>query len=83
MKGHDHRNDTYGRTDPHLKLLRQALLSSEPTESVHAIIEVYVDHRFADLDRTLDKSAAVVDGSIADGKPSTVNTLQITSWRIS
>ena len=57
--------------------------ASEPTESVHAIIEVYIDHRFADLDRTLDKSAAVVDGSITDGKPSTVNPLQITSWRIS
>jgi len=57
--------------------------SSEPTESVHAIIEVYVDHRFTDLDRTLDKSAAVVNRSITDDKPSAVNPLQITSWRIS
>ena len=56
---------------------------SEPTESVHAVIEAYVDHRFAELDRTLDESAAVVRRCITDGKPSTVDPLQITSWRIS
>ena len=57
--------------------------SSEPTESVQAIVEVYVDHRFADLDRTLDESAAVVERCFTDGKPSTVDPLQITSWGIS
>jgi len=39
-------------------------LSSEPTESVHAVIEVYVDDRFSELDRTLDESAAVVRRSV-------------------
>jgi len=27
----------------------KSFLSSEPTESVHAVIEVYVDDRFAEL----------------------------------
>jgi hypothetical protein len=37
----------------------KSLFSTEPTESIHAVIEVYVDHRFAKLDRTSDESAAV------------------------
>jgi len=49
--------------------------ASEPTESVHAIIEAYVDHRLAEFDRTLDKSAAVVGRCFTDGKPSTVDPL--------
>jgi len=57
--------------------------SSEPTESVYAVIEAYVDHRFTELDRTLDESAAIVRGCVTEGKPSTVDPLRINSWRIS
>jgi hypothetical protein len=38
----------------------KSFFSTEPTESIHAVIEVYVDDRFTELDRTLDESAAVV-----------------------
>jgi len=38
----------------------KSFFSSEPAESVHAVVEVYVDDRFAEFDRTLDESAAVV-----------------------
>ena len=57
--------------------------SGQPTESVYAVIEAYVDHRFTELDRTLDESAAVVRGCVTDGKPPTVDPLRISSWRIS
>ena len=32
----------------------KSFLSSEPTEGVYAVVEVYVDGRLAELDRTLD-----------------------------
>ena len=51
----------------------------EPTESVHTVIEADVDDRFSELDRTLDKSAAVERRRVADGKRSTVNPLRIIS----
>jgi len=53
----------------------KCFLSSEPTESVQAVIEVYVDDRFAEFDRTLDESAAVVRRRVTGGKPSTVDPL--------
>ena len=49
--------------------------SGEPTESVHAVIEVYVNDRFTELDRALDKSTAVVRRRVTDGKRSTVDPL--------
>jgi hypothetical protein len=55
----------------------KSLFPTEPTESVHAVIEVYVDHRFTELDRTLDESAAVIWRCFTDGKCSTVNPLGI------
>ena len=55
--------------------------ASESTESVHAVIEVYIDHRFADLDRTLDESTAVVERCVTEGKRSTVDPLRIISQR--
>ena len=57
----------------------KCFLSTEPTENVQAVIEVYVDHRFAELDRSLDESGAVVRRCVTDGKPSTVDPLRITS----
>ena len=56
---------------------------TKPTESVHAVIEVYEDDRFVELNRTLDENAAVVRRPVTDGKRSTVDPLRITSWRIS
>jgi len=53
--------------------------SSEPTESVHAVVEADVDDWFAELDRTLNKSAAIVERCVAEGEPSTVNPLRATS----
>ena len=53
----------------------KSIFPSEPTESVHAVIEADVDHWFSELDRTLDKSAAVVDRCVTEGKPSTVDPL--------
>jgi hypothetical protein len=53
--------------------------SSKPTESIHAVVEVGVDDRFTELDRTLDESAAVVRRSVTDGKRSTV---QVKSSRL-
>ena len=57
--------------------------SSEPTESVHAVVEVYVDDRFTEFDRTLDESAAIVRRSVTYGPPSPEEPLRILSWRIS
>jgi len=57
----------------------ESFFPTEPTESVHAVIEAYVDHRFADLDRTLDESAAVVGRCVTEGKRATVDPLQIAS----
>jgi len=57
----------------------KCFLSSEPTESAQAVIEVYVDDRFAELDRTSDESAAVVRRCVTDGKRSAVDPLRITS----
>jgi len=57
----------------------ERFFSSEPSESVHAVVEADVDDRFAELDRTLDKSAAIVERRVAEGKPSTVNPLRATS----
>jgi len=56
---------------------------SEETESAYTVIETDVDHRFTELDRTLDESGTVVRGRVADGKPSTVVPLQINCWRTS
>jgi hypothetical protein len=57
----------------------KSTFSSEPTESIHAVVEVGVDDRFTEFDRTLDKSAAVVRGSVTDGERFTIEPLQITS----
>jgi len=53
--------------------------SGEPTESVHTVIEAYVNHRFAELDRTLDKSAGVDRRRVTNGERSTVDPLRIIS----
>ena len=58
----------------------KSFFSSEPTEGVHTVIEIYVDDRFTQLDRTLDESAAVVRRPVADRKRSTVDPLCITSY---
>ena len=57
----------------------KSFLSSEPTEGIHAVVEVYVDDWFTELDRTLDKSAAVVNRSVTEGPPSTEEPLRIFS----
>jgi len=57
----------------------KSFFPSEPTESVHPVIEVYVDHRFVELSRTLDESAAIVRRPVTEGKPSTVDPLRIAS----
>jgi len=57
----------------------KSFFSSEPTKSVQAVIEVYVDDRFVELDRTLDESAAIVRRPVTEGKPSTVDPLRIVS----
>ena len=57
----------------------KCFLSTEPTKSVQAVIEVYVDHRFAEFDRSLDESGAVVRRCVTDGKCSTIDPLRITS----
>ena len=61
----------------------KSFLSTEPTEGVHTVIEVYIDDRFAEFDRTSDESTAVVRRSVAEGPPSTEDPLRILSWRIS
>jgi hypothetical protein len=53
--------------------------STEPTESIHAVVGVGVDNRFTELDRTVDESAAVIRGSVADTKSSAV---QVESSRL-
>jgi len=34
--------------------------SSEPTKSIHAVVEAYVDDWFSEFDQTLDNSAAII-----------------------
>jgi hypothetical protein len=41
----------------------KGFFSAGPTESIRAVVEVGVDNQFTELDRALDKSAAVVRGS--------------------
>ena len=57
----------------------KSFFSSEPTESIQAIIKVYVDDWFVELNRTLDESATVERRPVTDGKRSTVDPLWIVS----
>ena len=57
----------------------KSFFSSEPTESVHTVVEVYVDDWFSELDRTLDESAPVEGRSVTNGKSPTIEPLQETS----
>ena len=61
----------------------KSLFSGKPSEGVHAVVEVYVDDRFAELDRTLDDSGTIVRGSVAECERSTIEPLRVNSWRIS
>ena len=53
----------------------KSLFSGKPTESVHAVVEVYVDNRFTELDRTLNDSATIVRGCVTDCERSTIEPL--------
>lgn len=57
----------------------ESFLSSEETERIQAVVEVHVDDRLTEFDRTLNNGAAVVGRSITDGESSTVEPLRITS----
>ena len=61
----------------------KSLFPGKPTEGVQAVVEIHIDDRFAEFDRTLDESAAVVRRSVTEGPPSTEDPLRILSWRIS
>ena len=53
----------------------KSLFPTEETESVQAVVEVYVDDLFAELGRASDESTAVVRRSVADGERSTIEPL--------
>ena len=55
----------------------ESLFSSEPTEGIQAVIEVYVNDRFSELDRALNESAAIVRRPVADGERSAIDPLRI------
>ena len=54
----------------------------EPAESVHAVIEAYVDDRFSELDRALNEGAAIVARCVTEGKSSAIYPLRIISRRL-
>ena len=60
----------------------KSFFSAKPTKGVQPVVEVYVDDRFAELDRTLDQSTAVVSRAVTDAERSSVEPLQIASERI-
>ena len=57
----------------------EGFFSGEPTESVHAVVEVYIDDWFAELNRTSNESAAIVRRSITSRESSTEEPLRTTA----
>ena len=55
----------------------ESFFSTKPTEGVYAVVEVYVDDWFTELDRTLDESVVIERRSVTDGETSTVDVLQV------
>jgi hypothetical protein len=61
----------------------KSLFPSQPTESIHAVIEVYVDDRFTELDRTLYDSAAIIRRTVTNRESSAEEVLVGTAQRSS
>ena len=51
------------------------LFSSEPTESIHTVVEVHVDDRFTKLDRSFYDRTAVISRAITNRESSTEEPL--------
>ena len=60
----------------------ESLFPTEETESVEAVVEVYVDDLFVELGRASDEGTAVVGRSVTDGERPAIEPLGANAIRI-
>ena len=56
----------------------QSLFPTEETKTIQTVVEVYVDDRFAKLDRTLYDRAAVIGRCVASSETAAIDPLSTT-----